>query len=192
MTTEDKLLHFTTVTIESVQKECDAMLAEYKEKMDKYYQEHTEESIKKAKLKMGIAEDGIKRKASQEYTSMQMHIKRKINHKQEEIKDKLFAEVCTRLKEYVKTPEYEKYILRKIDDMKDLAGSEELHIILDIDDAALQEKIMESSTVKISVSEKSFLGGVRGEIPSRNILIDDSFESKFEDLKETYIVSGGR
>lgn len=189
MTTDDKLKHFTTVTIENVQKECNEMLVEYKEKMDEYLAEHKEESIKNAKLKMSIAEDGIKRKVSQEYTSMQMHLKRKINHKQEELKEKLFTEVKKLLEDYVKSPEYQEYVLKKIEDMKKFAGSDELHIILDLNDTALAEQINILPNMKLIISEKSFSGGVIGQIPSRNILIDDSFDTKFEEIKDKYTIS---
>lgn len=192
MTTEDKLQHFTSVTIENVQKECDKVVTEYKEKMDKYFEEHKDAAIKKARLATSIAEDGIKRKASQEYTSVQMHLKRKINHKQVELKDKLFGQVKELLSEYVKTDEYRNYVLEKIESIKKFAGSDELVIVLDPKDAKLADEISPSSTIKVTVGEKSFIGGVVGQIPSKNILIDDSFESKYEEIKEKYTIGGGR
>ena len=190
--TEEKLQHFTTVTLENVQRECDQMLTEYKQNMDRYYKQQIEEADKKAKLTTSIAEDGIKRKASQEYTSMQMHLKRKINHKQEEIKDKLFAEVRELLKEYVKPPEYKEYVLSKIEYMKKFAAGDELEVVLEPDDMELVDEIRQTSNLKIIVSDKASLGGVVGRIRHRNILIDESFETKFEDLKETYVVCGGK
>ena len=36
------------------------------------------------------------------------------------------------------------------------------------------------------------IGGVIGKIPSRNILIDESFETKLTDIKEEYTIAGGR
>lgn len=192
MTTEEKLKHFSSVTLENVQKECDEMVAQYKKKMDDYFAERKEESIKKAKLNTSIAEEGIKRKASQEYTSMQMHLRRKINHKQVELKDKLFEEVRQLLADYVKTSEYKESIIAKIEKMKKIAGSDEITIILDPQDEDIIEDIHEYPSMKIKISDKSFSGGVVGQIPSRNILIDDSFETKFEELKEKYTVGGGR
>lgn len=192
MTTEEKLQHFTSVTIESVQKECDEMLAEYKKKMEDYFEDHKVKSIEKSKLATSIAEDGIKRKASQEYTSMQMHLKRKINHKQEELKEKLFDEVEELLKNYINTNEYKDYVLKKVDEIKRFAGSDELIIELDPNDKDLVDNIMPKANMKVTVSEKSFMGGVKGSIPKRNILIDDSFETKFEEIKDKYTIAGGR
>ena len=190
--TEEKLQHFTSVTIENVQKKCDKVITDYKEKMDKYFEEHKDASIKKARLDTSIAEDGIKRKASQEYTSVQMHLKRKINHKQVELKEKLFAEVKEILENYVKTEEYKSYVLNKVESIKAFAGADELVIVLDPKDEELANEITPSSTVKVTVGEKSFIGGVVGKIPSKNILIDDSFQSKFEEIKEKYTIAGGR
>lgn len=192
MTTEEKLQHFTSVTIESVQKECDEMLAEYKKKMEDYFEDHKVKSIEKSKLATSIAEDGIKRKASQEYTSMQMHLKRKINHKQEELKEKLFDEVNELLRNYISTNEYKEYVLKKVDEIKRFAGSDELIIELDPNDKDLADDIMPKANMKVVVSERTFMGGVKGSIPKRNILIDDSFETKFEEIKDKYTIAGGR
>lgn len=192
MTTEEKLKHFSTVTIENVQKECDEMVTEYKKKMDDYFTERKEESIKKAKLNTSIAEDGIKRRASQEYTSMQMHLRRKINHKQVELRDKLFKEVRELLSSYVKTSKYKQSVIDKINSMKKFAGSDELIVIIDPADSDILDSIHEYANVKIKVSERSFSGGVIGQIPSRNILIDNSFETRFEEIKEKYTIAGGK
>ena len=192
LTTEEKLKHFSSVTLENVQKECDEMVTQYKKKMDDYFTERKEESIKKAKLNTSIAEEGIKRKASQEYTSMQMHLRRKINHKQVELKENLFEEVRQLLTDYIKTSEYKEGVVAKIERMKKVAGNDELIVILDPQDQDIIEDIHEYPTMKIRVSDKSFSGGVIGQIPSRNILIDDSYETKFEELKEKYTIGGGR
>lgn len=192
MTTEEKLQHFTSVTMENVQADCDAMVKEYKEKMDEYLREHKENTIKNAKLQTSIAEDGIRRKASQEYTSMQMHLKRKINHKNVELKDKLFTEVRALLEDYIKTEEYKAYIIKKVTEMKEFAGKDELTIVLDKRDEEIVNDIPKANTINIEISEKSFIGGVIGKIPSRNILIDESFETKLTDIKEEYTIVGGR
>ena len=192
MTTEEKLKHFTSVTMENVQADCNAMVKEYKEKMDEYLKEHKENTIKNAKLQASIAEDGIRRKASQEYTSMQMHLKRKINHKNVELKDRLFTEVRALLDEFIKTEEYEKYVTKKVTEMKEFAGKDELIIVLDKRDEKFAETIAKADNIVIEISEKSFIGGVIGKIPSRNILIDESFETKFTDIKEEYTIAGGR
>lgn len=192
MTTEEKLKHFSCVTIENVQKECDEMVDGYKKKMDAYFAERKEESIKKAKLNTSIAEEGIKRKASQEYTSMQMHLRRKINHKQIELKDKLFEEVRKMLVDYIKTSAYKEAVVSQVEKMKKLAGSDELIVILDPQDEDVIEDIHEYPNMKIKLGEKSFFGGAMGQIPSRNILIDYSFETKFEELKEKYTIAGGK
>lgn len=192
MTTEEKLQHFTSVTMENVQADCDAMVKEYKEKMDEYLKEHKENTIKNAKLQTSIAEDGIRRKASQEYTSMQMHLKRKINHKNVELKDKLFTEVRALLEDYIKTEEYKAYIIKKVTEMKEFAGKDELTIVLDKRDEVIVNDIPKANTINFEISEKSFIGGVIGKIPSRNILIDESFETKLTDIKEEYTIVGGR
>ena len=43
----------------------------------------------------------------------------------------------------------------------------------------------------ITVSQYSFSGGMRAVIPSKNILIDHSFETKLIEEKERFVFKGG-
>ncbi len=43
----------------------------------------------------------------------------------------------------------------------------------------------------MTVSEYSFMGGTRAVLPGRNILIDNSFESKLAGAKESFQLKGG-
>ena len=73
---EEKLKHFTTVTIENVQSKCDEELNEYKAELDNRYERHKTEALRLSALEEKSMRENIERKASKEYTMEQLHIRR--------------------------------------------------------------------------------------------------------------------
>ena len=105
MTIEEKLQHFTMVTIESVHEECEKSLEEFKKEQDWKFETHKEQHLKEVRIKEKNLRDAIERQASKEYTYEQLHIKRKINHKQNELRARLFELVEKELMSFRETKE---------------------------------------------------------------------------------------
>ena len=189
MTIEEKLKHFTTVTIENVHGKCEASLNEYKADLDERFEKHKAEAIRDSKLREKTLRDGIERKASKEYTMEQFHLKRKINRKQNELKAKIREEIVNALAEYRKKPEYKELLARQIKSAKAFARGEEINIFVGEDDAAFCDELNKQCGVTLNVYEQSFMGGIRAEIPKKNILIDNTFETKLEESVEKFMVT---
>lgn len=185
---EEKLKHFTTVTIENVQSKCDRSFEEYKAELDGQLERHKTEAARLSALEEKTLRDAIERKASKEYTMEQLHIRRKINRKQNELKEKLFAEVEKRLGEYRATTEYRDYLAHQIERAVRFARGEELHIYIDMEDGHMKEELEKRCKVTLKVSEQAFKGGIRAELPKRNILIDNTFETRIEEEKEKFLI----
>ena len=188
MTTDEKLKHFTSVILENTQGECEVSLSEYKDKLDKYYEEHKEEALKKNKLEEDIEADRIRRKASKEYTMEQLHIRRKINHKQEELKGKLLIEINELLKNFFDTEEYKALLVKQIESAIKVARGENIDIYIDAKDECLKAELERKTGMELIVDGRTFLGGIKAAIPKKNILIDNSFESKLDDWVESYLI----
>jgi len=191
LTTEEKLHHFNSIILESTEAECNEAFEEYKQSMDKYFEAHKKERAEKHKLEEKVEADNIKRTASKEYTTEQLHIRRKINHKQEELKNKLLAEVETLMESYFTTEDYKKLLIKQINEAVAVARGEEIHIFLDAKDELLKEELEAACNVQLIADGRTFYGGIRAEIPKKNILIDNSFESKLDNWKETYLIEPG-
>ena len=191
MTTEEKLHHFNSIILESTQAECDEAFEEYKQSMDKYFETHKQECIEKHKLEEKVEADNIKRMASKEYTTEQLHIRRKMNHKQEELKNKLLAEVEALMEAFFTTEDYKKLLIKQINEAVEVARGEEIHIFLDVKDSRLKEELEAACNVQLIADGRTFYGGIKAEIPKKNILIDNSFESKLDNWKETYLIEPG-
>lgn len=188
MNIEDKLKHFTTITVENVQKRCDKSLEEYKAELDSVFEKHKAEAIRMSTLEEKTLRDAVERKASKEYTMEQLHIRRKINHKQSELTDKVFADVEKQLMEYRASEEYKDYLARQIERAVKFAQGEELTIYIDMGDEHIKEEMEKRCNVTLNMSDYAFKGGIRAELPKRNILIDNTFATKLEEEKEKFVI----
>lgn len=188
MKVEEKLKHFTTVTIESVQSKCDAEFKEYKSELDEKFERHKKEALRLAALEEKNLKENIERKASKEYTMEQLHIRRKINHKQDEIREKIFSDVEMRLKTFRETEEYKSYLVRQIKKAVSFAGNEDIYIYIDEADEYMKEVLEKECKVTLFISDYCLKGGIRAELPGRNILIDNTFATRFEEEKEKFLV----
>lgn len=189
MTIEEKLQHFTMVTIESVHEECEKSLEEFKKEQDWKFETHKEQHLKEVRIREKALRDAIERKASKEYTYEQLHIKRKINHKQNELKSRLFKLVEERLGSFKETKEYKDLIIKEIKEAQNIAKDSELKVYVGNSDENLLDDIYKECGLRPALSEHIVKGGMRAEIPSKNILMDNTFETKISEAKEKFIIT---
>lgn len=186
MALENKIQHFMDVSIKSAQQQRDAVLEEYKKGLDSLFESHKIDAEKNAALQEQIEAENLKRKAYKAYLQESMEIKRKLSIRQKEMVTQIFSEVNTLLKEYKRTDEYKHLLLSQILSAKEIAGEEKVEIYIDPEDSEFIKELENKSHTSLTISKYSFGGGTRVVIPSKNILIDNSFESKLSEAKENF------
>lgn len=191
LTLEEKLQHFQEYTMQDAREKSGQMLDEYIASLDKIFEEHKEKKLRQAQLEIKTETESLKQERNKELSKQHLHIKRKITRRQEELKEQLFVEVKDLLSKFMETGEYEQLLISQINSAKNFANGQELVIYIDPLDAARQTKLEAETNVSLTVSNNSFLGGTRATILDRNILIDNSFETKLAEAKANFIFNGG-
>ena len=191
MTTEEKLQHFTTYAMEEARNKSDAMIREYTDAMRKIFEEHQEKKRRQEELEIKTETDRLVRENNKQFSEEQIEIKRTLSKKQDELKEKLFVEVKDLLSRFAETREYHQMLIKQLRDAKEFAGGDEIILYIDPSDAQKKFSIETEVGASVTVSEYSFLGGTRAVLPGRNILIDNSFESKLAEAKESFQLKGG-
>ena len=120
--------------------------------------------------------------------------KGKYSQKQEELQGRIFSELRDRLARFMETPAYETLLKEQIRKARDFAQGEEIHIYIDPADQEKQNLLSMETGCDIRVSQYPFSGGTRAVIASKNILIDNSFETKLKEAGENFqfILGGAR
>ena len=146
---------------------------------------------RQAEAELHAEADKLKRETNKAVSAEQLHIKRTLSKKQEDLKAQLFVEVKNKLSTYMDTPAYEQFLYQKIKDALAFAGGEEIIIYIDPADEIHQHSLMQKLGIMPRLSRETFLGGMRAVIPSKNILIDNSFKTLLEDAKGRFTFQDG-
>ncbi|RGY97380.1 V-type ATP synthase subunit E [Clostridium sp. AM58-1XD] len=186
MTTEEKLQHFLDFCMEDVRTRSGKMLDDYMASLEQTFEEHKADAERRAEMRIRIQKENIKRELNKQLSIEQLNIKRSLSKKQDELKDMLFVELRDYLAHFMDSPAYHELLEKQVKEAKEFAGSEEMTIYMDPCDADQVSRLALHHNVTIKVSEYSFLGGIRAVIPSKNILIDNSFATKMEEARHNF------
>lgn len=191
MTTEEKLKHFEESSMEQAKEQATAMITEHKKALAQLEQEHITEKVRQMDLRLKTEANQIQREKNITLSKRQFEIRREMNLRHDALKDKLFIEIKSRLEQFMSSPAYEKLLIKQIMDIKKRANGLDFIVYIDPADARLRSALTSSTGVEITLSQYTFMGGTRGIILDRHMLIDNSFETKLEEAKENFLFDGG-
>lgn len=191
MTLEEKLQHFQEFTMQDARDKSNQMLDDYYASLDKIFEDHKEKKLRQAQLEIKTETERLKQERNKEVSKQHLHIKRKITRRQEELKEKLFVEVKDLLCNFMESTDYNQLLISQINAAKNFAKDQNIIIYIDPADSSRRTSLEVATNSSLTVSEYSFIGGIRATIPDRNILIDNSFETKLAEAKANFIFNGG-
>lgn len=191
MTIDEKLSHFYDVTIEDAQAKAADILEEHRKALAQMTEKHKADSQENAQVQIKAETANARREINKALSAEQLTIKRDWTKKQNELKEKLFAEVKTQLENFRNTPDYPAYLENKIKEALDFAEQDKINIYISPEDSALLPDLVERTKAFITVSAEDFLGGIKATIPHKNILIDHSFAGNFQAVYKEFKFDGG-
>lgn len=191
MTIDEKLEHFYSVAVEAAKSDAEKAIEEHKANLAKMYEEHEAAGRANAELVVKAETENVRREVNKVLSTEQIHLKKEWSEKQETLKESLFSEIKKKIEAFKETPEYEDYLVRRVKEVVDFAGEDEVKIFLSEEDGGRRDTIEDKSGVKLLIAEESFGGGIRAEIPAKNILIDNSFNENLSNMRKEFKFDGG-
>jgi vacuolar-type H+-ATPase subunit E/Vma4 len=186
MTLDEKLDHFYTSVIESATKQNIEIVEEYKKTLQKNFEERKDAAMRKAEANYRMASDNIIRERNRKLSAESMEIRRKVLDKTAEVSERIFTDVKQKLEDFMKTSEYDELLCAQIKNANSFAKGDEIVVYLNPSDAQKISTLEEKTGVSLTVSNRDFIGGSRAVIPSRSILIDNSFLTRLEEAKSSF------
>jgi len=183
---ENKIQHFMDVSIKNAEVQRDSVMEEYEKGLLGLLETHKKEAAENAVLQEKLEIETLKRNAYKTLLKESLETKRTLSLRQKKMAEDIFVEVAEMLASYKKSKEYEELLLKQIKSVIEISGSEAVVIYIDSEDGHLIESLSKKSGKDLSLSKYPFGGGTRAVIPSKNILIDNSFESKLSEAKENF------
>lgn len=191
MTLEDKLSYMQSAVMEDARAGANQIITSYRDGLEKLFNEHKSESLLSSQTQIKSESVKAKQQLNQSCAKAHLDLKREENRLTQTLKNNIFKEVKTLLTEYMKTPEYEAYLTACIQGVLKIAGDDEKTIFLSPSDQAMKDTLEVKNGVTLTISEEDFVGGIRTLIPTRNILVDDSFETKLWHEYNEFLFIGG-
>ncbi len=186
MTLDEKLAHFKECAINDANKQGEAILNECKSKIQQQFDEYEKEARTKSEKKFKIESANLLKEKNKALSKSSLEIRRKVNDRAEELKDLLFEDVAKKISDYKKSKEYKKLLTTMINSCYKYANKKELKLYIDKSDKDLQSYLENTCKVTIAISERDIKGGILGVCEEKNLLIDNSFASKFAHEKSTF------
>ena len=183
MTIDEKLQHFYEVSLDEAREDAAKAIQDHKAYLEQVLEEHKQSRTQTAEAEVKAEAEHVRREINKALSAEQITLKRDWSLRQSELKESLFAEVRDKALRFTSTPEYSDYLCRRIKEAKDFAEDDEIQIYLSAGDKELADALI--------VSSEDFLGGIRAEIPGKNILIDNSFATNLAAMRKEFKFDGG-
>ena len=185
MTIEEKLQHFYDTSVAEAQTEAENTLEAHKKSLEEMLEKHKESRKMDAEAQIKAETENATREVNKALSAEQLTLRRDWTAKQNELRNELFVEVKNHLERlHGRALRIRIICASRIQKAREFAGNDEIFIYLSAEDTALQRSIVAKTGFTVEISDEPFMGGIKATIPAKNILIDNSFLSAYENAEK--------
>ena len=190
MDLEDKFAYFETQVNKQAQDIIDEQVNQYRATLQKDYDEFVKNTNQEFDAKFVNAKEDMRKELNKNISQSQIHLQRDLYLQEEKLKKTLFAEFNDAIQNYMQTDEYRNQLVVMINNLKDYAekNREELVVYINHSDQGIIETLLEETNANIQISDREFLGGVRGVLKDRQVLIDYSFSTLLANVEDSFTI----
>jgi|SRR5690625_367123 len=182
----EKLTLFQNLVFEHTEKSVAEQLATFEASLLKIYQDHQNEQKQKDKIVLATEKDNVRKDRNKKHAQLQLKLQRELHAEQQKLQADIFDQVNEKIETFMQTDDYLDLLERQINQALAVAKDEKILIYLDPADEDKLTELEERTGHSLLVSDRSFIGGIRGVITSRNMLIDYSFLKRLEAERENF------
>lgn len=190
MDLEDKFAYFETQVNKQAQDIIDEQVNQYRATLQKDYDEFVKNTNQEFDARFVNAKKDMRKDLNKNISQSQIHLQRDLYLQEEKLKKTLFAEFNDAIQNYMQTDEYRNQLVVMINNLKDYAekNREELVVYINHSDQGMIETLFEETNANIQISDREFLGGVRGVLKDRQVLIDYSFSTLLANVEDSFTI----
>lgn len=190
MDLEEKFAYFETQVNQQAQDIIDEQVNQYRATLQKDYDEFVKNTNQEFDAKFANAKKNMRKELNKNISQSQIHLQRDLYLQEEKLKKSLFAEFNSAIQNYMQTDEYRNQLVVMINNLKDYAekNREELVVYINHSDQGMIETLLEETNANIQISDREFLGGIRGVLKDRQVLIDYSFSTLLANVEDSFTI----
>ncbi|MCC8161334.1 MAG: V-type ATP synthase subunit E [Oscillospiraceae bacterium] len=191
----EKLNNFTSLVLKDAQDKRDKLLdnvqREYSERLDAKENEYLQDAYEH--IQQNIQDS--QKDANERVLHAELDAKKKLILRREEIINEVMKASSEKLVEFIKSGEYEEWLLSKIEKALFEVGKGAKTIYISSDDIKLKgkiEQIPETSRLTVEASpERDFIGGAKVLNTDRKVSVDYSFKEMLSEQKQKFLQTSG-
>ncbi len=157
------------------------------------------ERIRQAKLEAEELTESKRAQIDREYQGLavrsvsadRLESKRKILLKRESIIDKVFNNVREELEKFMKTADYEKLLIKRVEECAAQYPDKKGEVLIAPKDKSLAPKLTAGGKFTVKESGSIEIGGVTVVYPEDNLAVDGTFDLKFTQQRQSFVSRSG-
>lgn len=192
MTLDEKLDLFYKSAIEDATRQSAAMVEEYRKTLEQSFETQMTEESARAQERLHRESEALNREKNKRVSAENLILKQAVTQKTLAYETIIFEKIKEKLTQYMKTPAYLELLKKQLESAIDYAKGNELLLYINQSDQNRKQLLESLFRHEVVLSPEDFIGGTRAVIPSRNLLIDNSFSTKLAEEKDSFVFKMNR
>lgn len=190
MDLEDKFAYFETQVNQQAQGIIDEQVNQYQATLQKDYDEFVNRTKQEYEAKFETAQKDMRKELNKNISQSQIRLQRDLYLQEEKLKKSLFADFNKAIQEYMQTDQYHEQLVVMINNLNNYANKsgEKLVVYINHSDQSQHASLLEETKADVQISDREFLGGVRGVLKERQVLIDYSFATLLANTEDNFTI----
>lgn len=191
MDLEEKIDYFVDEVNVKVKNTMEEQMTAYQESLDKDLKDFKRKIDASFADRLESEKNAARKENNKAISKIRFNHQHELYVQEEKLKKSLYDKFENVLNEYKETDEYKEHMKKMIQSVQEYAQDELFDIYIDPSDEHLLSDLEEKTNAELNISNREFIGGVRGVARERGILLDFSFSTLLTRAEEDFSITEG-
>lgn len=191
MELEDKMNYFVDEVNLKIKNTTEQQMNTYQESLEKDYVDFKRRIDASYSDRLEAEKSALRKENNKKISKIRFNHQHELYVQEEKLKRSLYDKFYNVLNEYKETDEYVEHMKKMIQSIQEYAQEELYNIYIDPSDEHLLSDLEEMTNAKLDISDRKFIGGVRGVTRERGVLLDFSFSNILARAEEDFSITEG-
>jgi len=191
MELEEKMDYFVEQVDARAEDTIENQMNNYQETLENDYETFKKRVNASFTDRLEAEKNALRKENNKQISKIRFNHQHDLYVQEEKLKKSLFEKFRRVLKEYKETNEYVEHLKKMIQNVQEYAKEEPYEIYIDPSDQQLLAELEEFSNVELNISDRDFIGGIRGVVRDRGVLLDYSFSTLLTRTEENFSITEG-
>ncbi|WP_198434541.1 hypothetical protein [Aerococcus mictus] len=188
MKLEEKMAYFKDQVTQQSQSEIDQQINQYRQTLEDDYQKFQEQTDETFAHRLVNEKEALRKENNKAISQIQINQQRELFLTEENMKLTLFKTFTKQIESYQESEAYIEQLKKMLKNIQAYAGREKYDLYIDENDSHLRSQLESNASHPIIISDRPFMGGIRAVLRERQILVDYSFLTFLDRLKENFVI----